>query len=99
VSIHFSGASAGGANIEGSGSFSGVSVNGAAILYAAGGGNIGVAVTQAQVNGIDVKQQITSAIASAGGKNLDSLNIGYQVDRVYACSAGNDSFLVVEGRG
>ncbi len=97
VSIRFSGASAGGANVEGSGSFSGVSISAGAILYAAGGGNVGVAVTQAQLNGIDVKQQITSAIASAGGRNFDSLSIGYQVDRVYTCSTGKDTFLVLEG--
>jgi hypothetical protein len=98
ASIRFSGASAGGANVEGAGSLGGISVAAAAILYAAGGGNIGIAVTQAQLNGIDVKQQITSAIASAGGKNLDSLSVGYQVDRVYSCAAGNDTFLVIEGR-
>jgi hypothetical protein len=98
VRIRFSGASAGGANIEGSGGVTGFSVSAAAILYAAGGGNVGIAITQAQVNGFDVKQQVTSAIASAGGKNLDSLNIGYQVDRVYSCTTGNDSFLVIEGR-
>ena len=97
VSIRFSGASAGGANVEASGNFSGVSFSGAVILYATGGGNVGVAVTQASLNGIDIKQQITSAIAQAGGRNLDSLSIGYQVDRVYTCVAGNDSFLVLEG--
>jgi hypothetical protein len=97
VSIRFSGASAGGANIQASGGFSGVSVDGAAILYAAGDGKVGVAVTQAHVNGIDLKQQLTSAIAQAGGRNLNSLSIGFQVDRVYTCSAGNDSFLVIEG--
>jgi hypothetical protein len=95
--IKFSGASAGGANIEGSGAFSGVSVSGSAIIYAAGGGSIGAAVTGAQVNGIDVKQQLTSAIAQAGGHNLDALTIGFSVDRVYSCSSGNDTFLVVEG--
>ena len=55
-------------------------------------------MTGAQINGIDVKQQLTAAIAQAGGHNLDSLTIGYQVDRVYSCSSGNDTFLVLEGR-
>lgn len=95
--ITFSGASAGGATIEASGNFSGVSVGGSAIIYAAGGGSIGAAVTSAQVNGIDVKQQITSAIAQAGGHNLDALTIGFSVDRVYSCSSGGDTFLVIEG--
>jgi hypothetical protein len=98
VRIRFSGASAGGATIEASGSFSGVSASASAILYAAGGGSIGAAVTGAQINGIDVKQQITAAIAQAGGHNLDSLAIGYEVDRVYSCASGNDTFLVLEGR-
>ena len=98
VNVSFPGASAGGANVSGSGGFSGVGVAAGALLYAAGGGNVGVAVTQASINGIDVKQQITSAIAQAGGQNLDSLTVGYQVDRVYTCSAGNDTFLVIEGR-
>jgi hypothetical protein len=96
--IRFSGASAGGANIEASLAFSGVSASGAALVYAAGAGAVGAAVTEAQVNGIDLKQQITSAIAQAGGHNLDALSIGYQVDRVYSCAAGNDTFLVIEGR-
>ena len=98
VKIRFSGSSAGGANLEGSGGFSGISVAISTLLYAAGGGNVGVAVTGAQINGIDVKQQLTAAIAQAGGHNLDSLTIGYQVDRVYSCSSGNDTFLVLEGR-
>ena len=38
VSIRFTGASAGGANVSGSGNFSGVSVAAGAILYAASGG-------------------------------------------------------------
>jgi hypothetical protein len=97
VSISFNGASAGGANISGSGSFSGTSVAGAALLYAVGGGNLGVTLTQASVNGINVKQQVYNAIASAGGHNLESLNLGYSVDRVYSCSANRDSFLVIEG--
>jgi hypothetical protein len=57
-----------------------------------------VAVTAAQVNGIDLKQQITSALAQAGGHNLDALSIGFSVDRVYSCAAGKDTFLVIEGR-
>ena len=97
VSIRFTGASAGGANVSGSGNFSGVSVAAGAILYAAGEGSIGIAVTQAQVNGIDLKQQITSAMAQAGGHNLDAVSVGYQVDRVYTCSSGKDSYLVIEG--
>jgi hypothetical protein len=97
ASIRFSGASAGGANIEASLAFRGVSAGAAALVYAAGGGSVGVAVTQAQVNGIDVKQQLTSAIAQAGGHNLDALSIGFQVDRVYSCAAGKDTFLVIEG--
>nr|MDQ6919792.1 hypothetical protein [Candidatus Dormibacteraeota bacterium] len=98
VKVRFSGASAGGATIEASGSYGAISASASAIVYAAGGGNVGVAVTSGQLNGIDVKQQITSALAQAGGRNLDSVALGYEVDRVYSCSAGNDSYLVIEGR-
>lgn len=97
ASIRFSGASAGGANVEASGAFSGVSVDVAAILYAAGDGKVGIAVTQAKINGIDLKQQITSALAQAGGRNLDGITIDYPVDRIYSCSSGKDTFLVIEG--
>jgi hypothetical protein len=97
VAVSFAGASAGSADISGSGSFSGVKVAGGALLYAAGGGNLGVTVTTAQVNGIDVKQQVTDAIARATGRDLSSLSIGFAVDRVYSCAAGKDSFLVLEG--
>jgi len=97
ANIQFSGASAGGANVELSGGFKGLAVNAGALLYAAGSGNVGIVVTQAQLNGIDVSQQITAAIASAAGKSLDSLSVGYEVDRVYSCAAGKDTFLVLEG--
>ena len=99
VSVGFRGASAGGADISASGSFGGVKIAASALLYAAGGGNVGAAVTAAQVNGVDLKQQLTNAIAQGTGRNLDSLDIGYPVDRVYTCSGGNDQFLVIEGRG
>jgi hypothetical protein len=98
VRVTFNGASSGGANLGGSGSFSGVSIAAGALLYAAGGGNIGVVVTAASINGFDVKQQITSALAQAGGRNLNSLPIGFKVDRIYTCSSGTDSFLVIEGQ-
>ena len=97
VSVHFSGASNGGAIINASGSVAGTSVEAAAILYAAGGGNVGVAVTTATVNGISLKQQITSALGSAGGHNLDALPVGFTVDRLYSCSSNKDTFLVIEG--
>ncbi len=96
--IRFSGASAGGADIEASLAFSGVSAGGAALVYATGDGSVSVTVTQAEVNGIDLKQQLTSALAQAGGHNLDALSIGFRVDRVYSCSGGKDTFLVIEGR-
>jgi hypothetical protein len=98
VNISFRGASSSGANIGGSGSFSGTSISAGALVYAAGGGNVGVVITQAVVNGINVKGQLTAAIAQAGGRNLSSLNIGYEVDRIYTCSSGTDDFLVIEGR-
>jgi hypothetical protein len=98
VKISFRGASAGGANLAGSGGFQAVSVEAGALVYAAGGGNVGVVITDAKINGIDIKGQLTAALARGTGRNLDSLSLGYEVDRVYSCSAGNDSFLVIEGR-
>ena len=55
-------------------------------------------VTAASINGFDVKQQITSALAQAGGRNFNSLPIGFKVDRIYTCASGADSFLVIEGQ-
>ncbi|HVC99893.1 MAG TPA: FecR family protein [Candidatus Dormibacteraeota bacterium] len=98
VSVSFRGASAGGANLGGSGSFAGTSIAAGALVYAAGGGNVGVILTEATVDGINVRGQITGAMAQATGHNLSSLNIGYEVDRIYTCSSGTDDFLVIEGR-
>lgn len=97
VNISFRGASAGGADVAASGSFSNISASGGALLYAAGDGNLGVIITEARVNGIDIASQVGDAIARGTGHSLDSLPIGFQVGRVYSCAAGNDTFLVVEG--
>ena len=97
ASIHFGGASNGGATISATGNFSGTSIEAGVIVYAAGGGSVGIAVTTATVNGISLKQQISTALGSASGHNFDSMQIGFSVDRLYSCSANKDTFLVIEG--
>jgi len=97
VQVHFQGASAGGANLSGSGGFGGASIGAGALVYAAGGGNIGVVITRASLNGIDIKSQITDALVRGTGRDLSSLSVGYQVDRVYTCAGKGDTFLVIEG--
>jgi hypothetical protein len=97
VSVSFGGASAGGAYARGSANFAGSNDSFGALLYAAGDGKLGVSVTEAAVNGISIRQQLTDAISQASGHNLSALDLGYSVDRVYSCAASNDHFLVIEG--
>ena len=97
VQVSFRGASAGGANIGGSGNFSAAAVAAGALVYANGDGTIGVVITQASVNGFDIRSQITDALVRSTGRDLSSLNVGYSVDRVYTCAVKGDTLLVIEG--
>ena len=96
VSVNFSGASATGVNASASGSFSGVSVSGSALLYAADGFLV-AQVTSATVSGISVTDQLTNALSQASGHNLTQLDPGYHLDRLYTCTAAGDAFMVIEG--
>jgi len=96
ATVSFGKASSGGATASFSGTFGGSKIHGQAVVYASGGG-LGVSLTAVNVQGLDVTGQVLRAIANAGGKNLDSLDAGFSVDRVYSCAAGTDSALVIEG--
>jgi hypothetical protein len=96
VSVSFTGNGENGAVIAGSGNFSGTSVSGSAVLYASGG-QLGAILTNITINGINLTQQVTEQIASATGHNLEGLDVGYNLQRVYTCSANNDTYLVFEG--
>lgn len=96
VSVTFGKVSSGGASLDFTGTFNGTQVHGQALVYASGTG-LGVAITAVNVQGIDVTGQVLSAIANAGGKDLNNLDVGFLVDKVYSCTAGADSAMVVEG--
>ena len=96
TTVTFGKVSSGGSSVSFSGGFAGAQINGRALVYASGTG-LGVTLTAVNVQGIDVTGQLLGAIANAGGKNLDNLDVGFIVDKVYTCSAGADTAMVVEG--
>ena len=96
ASVTFGKVSSGGAAVSFSEAFGGASINAKALVYASGSG-VGVTLTAVNVQGIDVTGQLVGAIANAGGKNLDDLDVGFVVDKVYTCSTGTDTAMVVEG--
>lgn len=98
VAVNFSGAGNGGAVIAGSGTFSGTAVAGSAILYVGSNGTLSAQVLSVTLNGINITQQITEQLTSATGHNIQDLDVGYTLDRVYTCQGtGGTSFLVLEG--
>ena len=99
VDVRFAGASAGGANLSGSGNFGGANIAAGALVYAAGDGNVAIIITRASFNGLDLKSQIMDAIVRGTGRDLSSLPVGYQVTRVYTCAGKGDVYLVIEGTG
>ena len=96
ASVSFGKVSTGGSSVRFAGTFSGTKISGQALVYASGSG-VGVTVTAVNVQGIDVTGQVLGALANAGGKNLDNLDLGFTVDKVYSCTTGSDTAMVIEG--
>jgi len=89
---------AGGAVITGHVNQSGASFGGTVAVYAAPPA-LGVTLVSASVNGINVTAQLAAQIAKAGGRSVNSVGLGFAVDRVYGCKGPEGGLMVIEGHG
>lgn len=87
---------AGGAVISGHINQSGASFGGTVAVYAAPPA-LGITLVSASVNGINVTAQLAAQIAKAGGRSVDSVGLGFAVDRVYGCKGPEGGLMVIEG--
>jgi hypothetical protein len=94
LQVNIVGDSTGGAILQGSATYNGVSLSGTLLLYTHGG-NIGIVPLAATAFGVNLPaQQATQQIASALGSDPSNVSLGYHVDRLFTCS----SVLMIDGR-
>ncbi|HEX6351240.1 MAG TPA: FecR family protein [Candidatus Dormibacteraeota bacterium] len=87
---------AGGAVISGHLSYTGASLAGTVVVYAAPP-NLGLTLVAASVNGIPVTAQVGAQLAKYGGRPLTTVEMGFSVDRVYGCKGPQGGLMVIEG--
>jgi hypothetical protein len=59
---------------------------------------LGAVITEVTVNGINVTTQVITSLSSFGGVSVSSIPSGYEVDRVYSCTAPDgDTLMIIEG--
>ncbi len=87
-----------GATVTGTVSANGLTWAGTADVYAAPPG-LGVTVASGSLQGISVTSALAARLAELSGRSLESLNVGFVVDRVYSCKGAQGGMLVVEGHG
>jgi hypothetical protein len=94
LQVTIAGDSIGGAILQGSATYNGVSLSGTLLLYTHGG-NIGIIPLAATAFGVNLPaQQATQQIASALGSDPSNVSLGYHVDRLFTCSG----VLMIDGR-
>ena len=88
------GSSSGGAYVTGSATYNGIPLGGSVLLFAHGG-HIGVIALSASSFGVQVPAQFAEQqIASAIGQDPLNIDIGFHVDRLFACN----NVLMMDGR-
>ena len=88
------GSSSGGAFITGSANYNGAAISGALLVFAHGG-RIGIIALAASIFGIQVPAQTAAQqIANALGQDPLNVDVGFHVDRLFACNG----VLMIDGR-
>jgi hypothetical protein len=94
LNVTIVGSSSGGAFIIGSANYNGAAISGALLVFAHGG-RLGIIALAASLFGIQVPAQTAAQqIASALGQDPLNVDIGFHVDRLFAC----DGVLMIDGR-
>ena len=92
--VNIVGSSSGGAFITGNANYNGAAIGGALLVFAHGG-RIGIIALAASIFGIQVPAQTAAQqIASARGQDPLNVDIGFHVDRLFACNG----VLMIDGR-
>jgi hypothetical protein len=86
----------GGGVISGNVNLPTVSLSGAVSIYATSP-TLGVTILRASIEGINVTSQVASRVAALSGRSLNSVELGFTVDRVYSCQGAQGGMLVIEG--
>jgi hypothetical protein len=59
---------------------------------------LGAVITEVTVRGVNVTTQVVTSLSSFGGVSVSSIPSGFDVDRVYSCTAADgDTMMIVEG--
>jgi hypothetical protein len=94
LNVSIVGSSSGGAYVTGSANYNGASISGSLLLYAHGG-RIGVIALSAGLFGLQVPAQTAAQqIASVIGQDPSNIDVGFHVDRLFACN----NVLMIDGR-
>lgn len=97
VTLQVQGTSSNSATLVYYSNLGGVSISWTIAFYAATP-NLGVVLTQATVQNINVTTQLVSQLTSYAHNSISSLPSGFIVDRVYSCtSPSGDGLMVIEG--
>ncbi len=92
--VNIVGSSSGGAFITGNANYNGAAIGGALLVFAHGG-RLGIIALAANIFGVQVPAQTAAQqIASALGQDPLNVDIGFHVDRLFACNG----VLMIDGR-
>jgi len=94
LNVSIVGSSSGGAYITGSATWNGIPISGSLLAFAHGG-RIGIIALSASFFGVQVPAQTAAQqIANAIGQDPLNLDLGFHVDRLFACN----NVLMIDGR-
>jgi hypothetical protein len=94
LKVNIVGSSSGGAFITGTANYNGAGIGGSLLVFAHGG-RLGIIALAASIFGIQVPAQTAAQqIANALGQDPLNVDIGFHVDRLFACSG----VLMIDGR-
>ena len=94
LSVNIVGSSSGGAFITGSANYNGAAIAGALLVFSHGG-KLGIIALAASIFGLQVPAQTAAQqIANALGQDPLNVDIGFHVDRLFACN----NVLMIDGR-
>ena len=94
LNVSIVGSSSGGAYIRGSANYNGAAIAGSLLVFAHGG-RIGIIALSASIFGVQVPAQTAAQqIANALGQDPLNIDLGFHVDRLFACN----NVLMIDGR-
>jgi hypothetical protein len=97
ITLRVEGTSPSSARLHYYSNFGGTEISWTVVFYAATP-NLGAALTQVTVRGINVTTRVLNYMGSAGAQSISSIPQDFTVDRVYSCKGPTgDNMMVIEG--